>query len=129
MLDRPTPIEILEAVACSLRDDISPKLGQGEAYRLRIMINAIGLVSRQLSYEKGPGPGEEQDRLAHILGAESGESIDALTADLCAQIAAGHIDQGNEELIDHLWQATAKKMEVDQPHYIGYRKAVEMRHR
>ena len=125
MLDRPSPVEILKAASTSLRDNIAPVLAPAQAFRLRIILNALGLVVRELEYEKGHGASDELRRLQAILGSDD-DSIPALTKQLCARITAGDTGFEDAALIEHLWLTTIDKIEVDQPQYAGYKHALEM---
>lgn len=125
MLDHPSPVEILMAATTSLRDSIVPVLAPAEAFRLRIILNAIGLVIRELEYEKGSGPTDELHRLQAILGSDD-DCIPSLTKQLCARVTAGDVSFEDDALMEHLWLTTIDKIEVDQPQYAGYKQALEM---
>jgi hypothetical protein len=49
MQDEPTPIELTKAVADFLRDDIAPMISGHNAFKLRVAINMLDLVTRQLT--------------------------------------------------------------------------------
>lgn len=52
MQDEPTPIELTKAVADFLRSDITPLITGHQAFKLRVAINALDLVTRQLALEE-----------------------------------------------------------------------------
>ena len=54
MQDEPTPTELVKAVADFLRTEITPVIKGHNAFKLRVGINALDLVTRQLALE-GPG--------------------------------------------------------------------------
>ena len=54
MQDEPTPTELVKAVAEFLRAEIAPAIKGHNAFKLRVGINALDLVTRQLALE-GPG--------------------------------------------------------------------------
>lgn len=52
MQDEPTPIELTKAVADFLRNDIAPLISGHQAFKLRVAINILDLVTRQLTREE-----------------------------------------------------------------------------
>ena len=67
MQDEPTPEELIKAVADFLRNDIAPGISGHNAFKLRVAINALDLVTRQLALEEA-GDAAEAARLSHLLG-------------------------------------------------------------
>ena len=67
MQDEPTPEELIKAVADFLRGDILPQLSGHDAFKLRVSINALDLVTRQLALQAG-GDAAEAARLIKLLG-------------------------------------------------------------
>ena len=122
MQDEPTPEELLKAVAEFLRNDIAPHISGHNAFKLRVSINALDLVTRQLALEQG-SDAAETERLKQLLGMD-GSLID-LNRALSDQIAKGEIDLQTPGLADHLWQTTMDKLAVDQPNYGSYRRELE----
>ena len=53
MQDEPTPTELIKAVADFLRNEIAPAIKGHNAFKLRVGINALDLVTRQLALEQG----------------------------------------------------------------------------
>jgi hypothetical protein len=119
MQDEPTPTELIKAVADFLRNDIMPVIKGHNAFKLRVGINALDLVTRQLALESG-GDATEAERLKRLLGME-GSLLD-LNRALSERIAKGEIDLQTPGLADHLWQTTMDKLAVDQPNYASYKR-------
>ena len=119
MQDEPTPIELTRAVADFLRNDITPMISGHNAFKLRVAINILDLVTRQLTLEDG-GAAAEADRLAKLLGME-GSLIEQNRA-LAEKIAKGEVDLATPGLSEHLWQTTLAKLAVDQPNYASYKR-------
>jgi Domain of unknown function (DUF6285) len=119
MQDEPTPIELAKAVADFLRNDIAPLISGHNAFKLRVAINALDLVTRQLTLEEGSDAAEAA-RLTRLLGIE-GPLIE-LNRALSDRIAKGELDLGTPGLAEHLWQTTMDKLAVDQPNYASYRR-------
>ena len=53
MQDEPKPEELIKAVADFLRNDIAPMISGHNAFKLRVSINALDLVTRQLTLKEG----------------------------------------------------------------------------
>ena len=119
MQDEPTPIELTKAVADFLRNDITPMISGHNAFKLRVAINALDLVVRQLTQEEGSDTAEAE-RLATLLGVE-GSLLEQNRA-LAERIAKGEVDLATSGLSEHLWQTTMAKLAVDQPNYASYKR-------
>jgi Domain of unknown function (DUF6285) len=119
MQDEPRPDELIKAVADFLRDHIAPQITGHAAFKLRVGINALDLVTRQLTLA-GDSDAAEAARLKKLLGAEG--SLRELNGLLSERIASGAMDLATPGLQDHLWQTTLAKLAVDQPNYASYRR-------
>ena len=119
MQDEPTPTELIKAVADFLRNEITPVIKGHNAFKLRVGINALDLVSRQLTLA-GDSDTTEAARLKALLGID-GSLLD-LNRALSEKIATGELDLKTPGLADHLWQTTLDKLAVDQPNYASYRR-------
>ncbi len=119
MQDEPTPIELTKAVADFLRDDIAPMISGHNAFKLRVAINMLDLVTRQLTLEQGSDTAEA-GRLAELLGMQG--SLIELNRALADKIAKGEVDLQTLGLSQHLWQTTMDKLAVDQPNYASYKR-------
>ena len=69
MQDEPTPIELTKTVADFLRNDIAPLISGHQAFKLRVAINILDLVTRQLTLEEG-SDAKEVERLRALLGTD-----------------------------------------------------------
>ena len=119
MQDEPTPLELIKAVADFLRADIVPVIAGHTAFKLRVSLNALDLVARQLAQEHG-SDASESGRLSKLLGMQG--SLRELNAALAAQIADGEADLQTPAIAEHLWLTTMDKLAVDQPNYASYRR-------
>ncbi len=119
MQDEPTPIELTKAVADFLRNDIAPLISGHNAFKLRVAVNALDLVTRQLTLEEGSDAAEAA-RLARLLGID-GPLIE-LNRALSDKIAKSELNLETQGLAEHLWQTTMDKLAVDQPNYASYRR-------
>jgi Domain of unknown function (DUF6285) len=116
MQDEPTPTELIKAVADFLRNEIAPQVKGHNAFKLRVGINALDLVTRQLALEQGSGAA----RLRQLLGLDG--ALTELNRALSDKIAKGEVDLQTPGLAEHLWQTTMDKLAVDQPNYGSYKR-------
>jgi hypothetical protein len=122
MQDEPTPEELIKAVADFLRSDIAPGISGHNAFKLRVSINALDLVTRQLARESH-SDAAEVSRLSQLLGVQG--SLAELNRTLADRIAKGELDMQTPGLAEHLWQTTMDKLAVDQPNYASYKRELE----
>ena len=122
MQDEPTPEELIKAVADFLRNDIAPMISGHNAFKLRVSINALDLVTRQLALEQG-SDAAELERLSRLLGVQG--SLGELNRALADRIAKGEVDLQTPGLAEHLWQTTMAKLAVDQPNYAAYKRELD----
>jgi uncharacterized protein DUF6285 len=122
MQDEPTPKELIKAVADFLRGDIAPLISGHQAFKLRVAINALDLVTRQITLELASDTAETT-RLSQLLAMQG--SVGELNQVLADRIAKGEVDLQTPGLADHLWQTTMDKLAVDQPNYASYRRELE----
>jgi len=118
MQDRPNPVELVKAVANFLQATVLPQSTGRQAFEIRIAINALELVARQLVHADEDHCAE-RERLEELLGRTG--SLTDLNQELCARIAQGAVDLTDERLIRHLWATTMEKLAVDQPSYAAFR--------
>ncbi|CUT10668.1 FIG00440295 hypothetical protein [Bradyrhizobium sp.] len=119
MQDEPTPIELTKSVSEFLRNDIAPLISGHQAFKLRVAINILDLVTRQLTREEGSDAAEVA-RLRALLGMDG--SVTELNRTLAERIAKGEVDLATPGLAEHLWQTTMDKLAVDQPNYASYKR-------
>jgi Domain of unknown function (DUF6285) len=126
MQDEPTPIELTTAVADFLRSDITPLISGHQAFKLRVAINILDLVTRQLTREEA-SDAAEVERLRALLGMDG--SVADLNRALAERIAKGEVDLATPGLAEHLWATTMDKLAVDQPNYASYKRELTNRAR
>ncbi len=117
MTQHPAATELLASVSSFLRDELLPSLSGAQAFNLRVGINAIELVRREL--EQGADTAaRERNRLAALLGGDS--ELDAMRRELCRKIASGAPTLEQPALRDHLRATAMERMAIDQPSYSAY---------
>jgi uncharacterized protein YigA (DUF484 family) len=119
MQDEPTPAELIKAVADFLRSEIAPQIAGHAAFKLRVSVNALDLVTRQLALQQGSDAAEAA-RLSQLVGMQG--SLADLNRALADRIAKAEVDLQTPGLADHLWRTTLDKLAVDQPNYASYRR-------
>jgi hypothetical protein len=119
MQDEPIPTELTKAVADFLRNDIMPLISGHQAFKLRVAINILDLVTRQLTQEQG-SDAKEVERLRALLGIDG--SVTDLNRTLADRIARGELNLATPGLAEHLWATTMDKLAVDQPNYASYKR-------
>ncbi|WP_342710459.1 DUF6285 domain-containing protein [Bradyrhizobium sp. B124] len=119
MQDEPTPTELIKAVADFLRNEIAPAIKGHNSFKLRVGINALDLVTRQLALAEA-GDATEAARLKALLDTDG--TLMELNRALSEKIASGGLDLATPGLSEHLWQTTMDKLAVDQPNYASYKR-------
>lgn len=116
MQDEPRPDELVKAVADFLRNDIAPQISGHAGFKLRVAINALDLVVRQLT---DTSETVELEGLKALLGEGELKELNQLLAE---RIRSGEIDLATPGVQEHLWQTTLAKLAVDQPNYAAYQR-------
>ena len=120
-MKHPPATELLASVAHFLRDDLLPSLSGSHAFNLRVSINALDLVRREIELQAAAEE-REHSRLAKLLGRN--DELEAMRQELCEQIASGKITLDRAELREHLRATTLDRLAIDQPNYSAYVAAV-----
>lgn len=116
----PSVGELLESVSHFLRDELLPSLSGAHAFNLRISINAIDLVRREIAMHAAADE-REHARLWRLLGG--GLSLEAMRQTLCEKIALGAMTLDQPALRQHLRETAIDRLAIDQPSYSAYRAA------
>ena len=120
MQDKPSTIELIEAVADFIRERAMPELTGRTAFHARVAANALDIVKRAL--EVAPeAEAEELARLKELLATDG--TLEELNRALSSKIESGEIDLSTPGLSEHLWATTLTKLAIDQPKYSAYRQA------
>jgi hypothetical protein len=118
MQDPPSAAELVRTVANFLKEDLAPQLSGHLAFRMRVALNALELVARQVDLQPASDRAEA-DRLSQLLSEQA--SLEDLNRALCAAIAQSD-KETTPEILDHLWWTTLEKLAIDQPGYEAYRR-------
>jgi hypothetical protein len=124
MKAHPPATELLASVTRFLRDELLPSLSGALAFNLRVSINAIELVRREIE-QQADADKCEHDRLAKLLGGDG--ELGAMRQLLCDKIAAGEITLDQPALREHLRATAIARLAIDQPSYSAYLAAIAKR--
>lgn len=122
MQDRPGPDELLGSVIDFLREIVVPEAKPRTAFQARVAASVLELVWRQIEFGAS-GEEVERQRLIGLLGATG--TLEELNMRLADAIAEGILGLSTPGLAEHLRATTLEKLAVDQPHYSGYRAALQ----
>ncbi len=109
---RPSLSDLLDGVMSYLQEDLLPNQESRHKYLLRVALNVLGIVQREITL--GPELDDaERHRLAALLGHAG--RLDALQRELTDLISAGGFPLDDATLLNHLKQATAESLAVNNP--------------
>jgi len=118
--NRPTALELLDAIRTFLERDVKPELADHTAFNMMVALKSLEIVQREL--EQGPEFSEaERARLEDILDHD-GTLVD-LNAELTEGIRSGAIKLDDPAVKHHLIETTKAKVQIDQPKYSGLKHA------
>lgn len=117
--DRPTAVEILQAIDGFLQDKVAPQLDAHSQFHLKVTRNLLSLLQREWQ-QRDVFCGDELQRL-HVLLDNDSDDLETLNRELCEAIRTGTLGMDNPALKQHL-QATARaKLAIDNPRYLAGR--------
>jgi hypothetical protein len=121
--DRPTAVELLDALGGFMRDRAENARDRWERFQFQVAANSIGIIKRELEMEEGFMRTEWQG-LDRLLGGEhmpEGQAalatrLNERNAELSERIRKGEFDgEAEERLLPHLWQTVVNKVRVASP--------------
>jgi hypothetical protein len=115
--NRPTSVELLNAVRGFLKIEVLPLLEGSEKYHLQVALNAVSIIEREISMAARLDE-EERGRLGSLVGVSG--TVSELNQLLCSQIRTRGHTYRDPRLMDHLLRTTLGKMSIDNPKYATY---------
>jgi|SRR5690554_669012 len=115
---QPDGINLLDTVANVLRSDVLPAVPAEQQYALRMALNALGIVQRQLANGDAVEQ-QEQALLAELLAVQGDHA--GLTRQLAKKIRAGAAQgksKESEAVRALLWQLTLQRVKESAPRYL-----------
>lgn len=123
MQDRPTAAELLEAIRTFLTDDVAEELSGRRRFHLRVAINMLGVVGRELEHERA-ALRSEWALLAPLTGRPDRppsdglpEAVRSMNVDLAAAIRAGDLDDRWDQTLDAVRTVVRDKLRIANPGY------------
>ena len=129
MQDRPTAVELIEAVRDFLAGEVAPALADRSLrYRMRIALHALGIVAREVPDEEARLRAEREALLTLLDLPRPAPPCDprllrawVLEANraLCERIRDGAADAGpwRERVLAHVQQAVDEKLQGSNPDF------------
>ncbi|TMF98735.1 MAG: hypothetical protein E6I03_12830 [Chloroflexi bacterium] len=126
MQDRPTAVELLDALGGFMRDRAENARDRWERFQFQVAANSIGIIKRELELEDGFMQAEWQG-LDRLLGAESMPEGQAALAtrlserngELAERIRRGEFDgEAEARLLPYLWETIVNKVRVASPNEV-----------
>jgi hypothetical protein len=121
--DRPTAVELLDALGAFMRDRSANARDRWERFQFQVAANSIAIISRELQFEDG-FMRDEWRGLDRLLGEEQMPvEQDAFAArlqqrneQLAERIRGGDFTGETEDaLLAHLWQTVVNKVRIASP--------------
>lgn len=125
MQDRPTALELLEAVREFLEKDVMPEVDGRRRFHTRVAINVLGIVARELEHEE-EAIRDEWQRLARLFEsageppatlAAAREAVRELNTELSRRVQEGEFDVRWKEVFEALRATVAEKLAIANPRY------------
>ncbi len=127
MQDKPSAVELLEAVAAFLSEEAARELEGGKHFHALVAANVARIVAREIALGPAQLATECESLRALLAEPEEPPSEPAPAADeaerlnrlLCERIKQGWADREpvRSRVIDHLKRQVAGKLEVDNPRF------------
>lgn len=112
LANKPTAADLIQAVRQHLEEKVQPKLQGSDVFYLRIALNALAMVEREL--REGPGlAAEDRKELLALLGSSDADAENLLLE----KLKAGELDVSSNGLLDYLIARTQRRLAVDNPRY------------
>jgi hypothetical protein len=122
--DRPTAVELLDALGAFMRDRAANARDRWERFQFQVAANSLGIIERELRMEDG-FLRREWRGLDGLLGREDvpleqGAFVARLqerNGELAERIRGGEFDDGSRdgELLPYLWETVVNKVRIASP--------------
>ncbi len=107
--------QLLQAAVDYLDADLLPTLDGYHRFHLRVCVNALRIVARELA-QSAALERSEQRRLEHLLGHEG--SVAELNSELTDRIAGGDLPLETPGLAEHLRATLRDALAINNPTWI-----------
>jgi hypothetical protein len=113
---KPDATLLLDAAIDYLARELSPTVDGYHRFQLRVTVNVLAQVRRELAL-RAPQADAERARLVALLGRE-GER-DELSRELAARIRSGGIALDDPALLDHLRRSLVEALRINNPKWLA----------
>ena len=117
---RPTAPELVAAVRGFLEQGVASELTGARAFNLRIAVNVLAIVERELAAEDDSAAATA--RLGALLGEDPALGREALEEKLMAVLRSGALGLASPGLLTHLRADAVRQLGIDNPRYGSYRR-------
>ena len=117
---RPTAPELVAAVRGFLEQEVASQLTGATAFNLRIAVNVLAIVERELAAEDDSAAATA--RLGALLGEDPALGRKALEEKLMAALQSGALGLASPGLLAHLRADAVRQLGIDNPRYGSYRR-------
>lgn len=107
---------LLDAAIDYLERELSPTLSGYHRFQLRVTVNVLAQVRREIAL-RAPQADAERARLVALLGRD-GER-DELSRDLAARIRSGAIALDDPALLEHLRLSLVEALRINNPKWLA----------
>ncbi|MBV8951559.1 MAG: hypothetical protein JOZ99_11835 [Actinobacteria bacterium] len=115
MSDRPTAVELLDAVREFLERDVVANTEGRLSFHARVAANVVGIVGREI--ELAPAlDAAEHERLRELLAHDG--LLHDLNAELAGRIRDGSLDSRLPDVVTHVRESVRAKLLVANPRYL-----------
>jgi hypothetical protein len=115
--NRPTAVELLQAVGGFLKTEVLPLLNGNQKYHLQVALNALSILGREFT-SAAQFDEAERARLSSLLKVSG--TREELNRMLCLRIRDRELTYRDPALIAHLKHTAMAKMSIDNPKYATY---------
>jgi hypothetical protein len=125
MADRPTAVELLQAIQRFVDEELMDELEGVRRFHARVASNALGIVARELELG-GESLERRRAQLSELLddpmveqGGSPEQAVDALERALVVRIRAGEADGApfRDQVLAYLEQSVALRLAIDNPRH------------
>ena len=117
---RPTAPELVAAVRGFLEQEVASELTGARAFNLRIAVNVLAIVERELAAEDDSAAATA--RLGALLIEDPALGREALEEKLMAVLRSGALGLASPGLLTHLRADAVRQLGIDNPRYGSYRR-------
>jgi hypothetical protein len=122
MMDRPTALELVQAVRLYLEKELQPALTDPrQRFQTLVAAHVLGIVERELPAAERL-LAEEGQLLTAVLGRAVGSAdVPAANEELCRRVREGHYDDEGamRELMARLRPLVVRKLQIANPRYVS----------